>query len=263
MSIVNLTLPLYPDMPVGGGVWPHEMPFQMEPIRTWEKGGAQLEYYQFHTETGTRILTRARHDPAAPGLGALDFADLVDVPAVVVDIEKGADEVLGAAEVERYVSSDGAYREGDGLLIRTGWSDASRCRELGEDFVLKSPRFDDDGARALAGVLRSKRTRLLCIDTTCLVGHGAVHARKEWTSMPTWHRPPWPSDNAKAYLRAYGPKKQFADWGGDRTICDAANVVLAIGGARAITSKRVLLTALPLFVEDAPCVPTTVIAKPA
>lgn len=261
-TVINLTLPIAPDMPVGQ-VWPHDVPFQMEPIRTYAAGGAQLEYYQFHTETGTRLVTRARHDPNAAGLGGFEFAGLVDRRAVVVDIPKGAGESIESHEIEAAVARAEGYANGDAVLIRTGWGETARCRSLREAFVLQSPRFTVDAARALAAILRDRQSTLVAIDTPCLSSCAQSHAQREWLPVPSWQRPHWPSDIARAYLRQYGRAKAEADWGDDRIILDEANVLLAIGNAGAIRTRHVLLTALPFFAEESPAAPATVIAKAA
>lgn len=261
-TVINLTLPIAPDMPVGQ-VWPHDVPFQMEPIRTYAAGGAQLEYYQFHTETGTRLVTRARHDPDAAGLSGVDFAGLVDRRTLVVDVPKGAGELIERREIEEALSRAGGFAEGDAVLIRTGWGETARCRSLGEAFVLQSPRLTVDAAMRLAAILRERRSTLLAIDTPCLSSCALAHAQREWLPVPSWQRPHWPSDIARAYLRQYGPAKVGADWGDDRIVLDAANVLLAIGNASAIRSRYVLLTALPFFAEQSPAAPATVIAKEA
>ena len=261
-TVTNLTLPIAPDMPVGQ-LWAHDMPFQMEPIRTYAAGGAQLEYYQFHTETGTRLVTRARHDPHSAGLGGLDFLELVDRKAVVIDIPKAASEKISERDIDSAVAGEPAYGQGDALLIRTGWGDVARCRDLGEDFSLQSPRLTAEAAARLTAILRVKKTTLLAIDTPCLVGCGDAFARSEWLSMPPWQRPHWPSDIAKAYLRHYRPAKEQADWGGDRQLLDASHLLLAICNAAAIKTRHVRITALPFFAEGAPSAPTTVIAKAA
>lgn len=259
-SIVNLTLPIAPDIPVGQ-VWPHDVPFQMEPIRSYASGGAQLEYYQFHTDTGTRIVTSARFDPGARGIGALDFARLVDVRTAVVDIPVARGQVIEAEQIEALVGQASGYGHGDALLLRTGWGSAQRARALKERFVLDAPRLSRGAAHALASLLRERASPFLAIDTPCLVDNALTHAQREWLGLPAWLRPPWPSDIARTYLRHYGPDKHEEDWGGDRIVLQACPVLLALANTQAATQPHSLLTALPFFVEDAPASPATVVAK--
>lgn len=243
-------------------IWPFDVPFQMEPIRTWKKGGAQLEYYQFHSETGTRLSTKAKYHADAPGIGAVNFGELVDRETVVVDIPKEADEEIRANEIDQHVASRSDYRAGDALLIRTGWGSQARLRQFGVDYVLRSPRLAPDAVARLCGVLRDKGSNLLAIDTPCLAAHAGAHLRREWVSLPPWQRPHWPSDAARTYLRHYGPDKAREDWGADLPLYEQAQVLLALCDAGAITTRKVLLTALPLFAQDMASAPTTVIVKP-
>lgn len=259
-SVINLTLPIAPDMPVGQ-TWAHDVPFQMEPIRTYAAGGAQLEYYQFHTDTGTRLVTCARHNAAAGGIGALDFATMVDLRTAIVDVPAGAGACITPAALDEAVTRHGAFGRGEALLVRTGWGSAQRCREMGERFVLESPHLSVEAAGRLAALLRERASPLLAIDTPCLVDNGGRHAQREWTVLPPWQRPPWPSDIARAYLRHYTPERQRADWGGDQVVLDACPVLLALGNTSGLHGAHVRLTALPFFCEDAPAAPATVIAK--
>ncbi len=259
-EVINLTLPLYPNVPVGN-VWAYDVPFQMEPIRTWEKTGAQLEYYQFHSETGTRLMMRATYDPTAPKVGDLDLGRLLDRPTVVIDIPKGAEDEITARDIEEKVVTDPEYRRGDALLIRTGWGDNERYRELGDDYAIKTPHFCDEGAQRLAEVMREKQTDILAIDVAYIGNCGRTYMVPEWVSLPPWQRPAWPSEQAKIYLRYYTREKIQADWSASRPLHEAGFVLAALANTGAIRSKRILLTAFPLMVQDAPGAPTTVIAK--
>ncbi len=261
-NVINLTLPIAPDMPVGQ-TWAHDVPFQMEPIRTYAAGGAQLEYYQFHTDTGTRLVTCARHDAGARGIGGIDFAALVDVRTAVIDIAVGARGLISSAQVDAAVARHGAFAGGEALLVRTGWGSVRRCRQMGEAFVLESPRLTPEAAQRLASLLRERASPLFAIDAPCLVDNGSLHAQREWTVLLPWQRPPWPSDIARAYLRHYTPSKQRADWAGDQVVLETCPVLLALGDTSGLRGRHVRLTALPFFAEEAPAAPATVIAKEA
>lgn len=259
--VINLTLPLYPYAPIST-VWAYDVPFQAEAIREWKHGGAQLEYYQFHTETGTRLLAGARHNPEGPRLGDIDFADIVNREAIVLDIPKNANQEITASDIETCVEREPSFNRGQALLIRTTWGDGEKYAALGEDYVLQSPHFSASGAERLAHVMRDKGSNLLAIDTAFLAGGGRSHMIKEWTSLEPWHRPHWPSREAQTYLRYYSKEKERADWGAGRPLYESGLVVLGLCNTGAIATRYVLLTALPLFVEDSPGAPATVIAKP-
>ena len=237
-NVINLTLPLYPYMPVGN-VWAYDVPFQVEPIREWEYGGAQLEYYQFNSETGTRLMSRARYDPEAPRIGDVNFADLVDRETIIIDIPKGSNQEITAEEIDNLVVRDTEYKEGQALLIRTGWGDGERYRKLGDDYVLKTPCFSSDGATRLAEVMRDKGSNLLAVDTAYLAGCGRTYMIREWVSIVPWQRPHWPAEEAKIYLRYYTPDKERADWGSARPLYDAGLVLAALCNTCAIKTKHV------------------------
>lgn len=260
-EVVNLTMPLYPYMPLGSA-WAFDVPFQTEPIRTYEDGGAQLDYFQFSTETGTHIVTAARHDPKGKLIGDLDFADLVDRRTALVDIPKTEREQISREDIERSVSECQCLDGADSVLIRTGWGEVRRCDEMGDRFVLDAPSFSDAAATLLANILIRKSITMLVVDIPYLTGGGRSHMRTEWGSTASWLRPPWPSEQAKAYLRLYTPEKMDSDWGAARELYKIGTVVVGACNMNAIVGNRVLITALPFFVEGSPSAPVTIIAIP-
>lgn len=258
--VINLTMPIYPDVPVGSA-WAFDVPYQMEPIKTWEYNHAQMEYYEFGSLTGTHLLTAAFYDPAGITVGKLDLARLVDRPAVIVDIPKGAEELITGADIERAVAREADFAPGDALIIRTGWGDGERFRTLGEQFASQTPCFSTDGAQTLAAVMADKGSELLAIDIPYPGGRGQAHMQPEWTAIVPWQRPPWPAPQAKIYLKHYSAERFAADWGADKPLLERLVVVAGVCNAGAVKAKRVLLTVLPLFIEDAPASPATVVVK--
>lgn len=257
--LINLTLPLYPHMPVGN-VWAWDTPFIREPIKTIAEHGAYLEHYRFHSETGTRLMMRATYDPSAPRLGEIDFTCLVNRETVVIDIPKEACDEITAADIEGKVVTDPEYRDGDMLLIRTGWGNDERYLKIGDDYAINTPHFSDDGSRRLSEAMRQKNSDILAIDVAYIGNCGRYYQRKEWVSLPPWQRPPWPSEQAKIYLRHYTPEKVHTDWTASEPLHDAGLVLAALCNLNKITRKRISLTALPLFLATCAGAPVTVIA---
>lgn len=258
-KVINLTLPLYPGMPVGN-VWAWDAPIRIEPIVDYEPNEARIEAVSLHSETGTRLMMRATYDPTAPKVKDLDFATLVDRQTVVVDIPKGPEEEITARDIEAKVVADSDYREGDVLLIRTGWGDGERYRAMGDDYAVRTPHFDDEGSRRLAALLRAKKTDILAIDVAYIGNCGRYYMRREWVALPPWQRPPWPSEQARIFLRNYTPDKVHTDWTASEPLHEAGLILAALCNTNAITRKRVRLTALPLFLETCAGAPVTVVA---
>lgn len=257
--VVNLTLPFYPFMPVGN-VWPQDPSFRPKPVMTHEANGARVDWLAVHSESGTRLMTQATYDPTFAKIGQLDLGTLVDMPTVVVDIPKQAGEEIGAEDIDRRVAAEPAYRDGDAILIRTGWGDDERYRRLGDAYTTTTPHFNDHGARRLAEVMRARGTRLFGIDVAYIGNLAPYHMRPEWVDLPPWLRPPFPSEQARTYMRHYTPDKGLRDWSASRPLHGVGSVLAALCNTGRLRDKRVRLTALPLYVEQAPGAPVTVVA---
>jgi kynurenine formamidase len=246
-------------MPVGN-VWAWDTPVRIEPIVDYSTHGVRIDAISLHSETGTRLMMQATYAPQAPRVGQIDFSRLVNRPTVVIDIPKGPEEEITARDIDEKVARDPDFLPGDALLIRTGWGDNERYRQIGDDYAIRTPHFSDDGSLRLAEVMRTKGTDLLAIDVAYIGNCGRYYMRKEWVTLPPWLRPPWPSEQAKIYLRHYTREKAHADWTASEPLHAAGIVLAALCNTGAIRRKRILLTALPLFLE--PCVgaPVTVVA---
>jgi hypothetical protein len=79
MKVINLTLPLYPFMPVGN-VWAWDSPFQLTPLMTPNSHGVSAYHMSFHSETGTRLMLAACYEDDAPKIHELDYRPLVNRP---------------------------------------------------------------------------------------------------------------------------------------------------------------------------------------
>ncbi len=257
--VVNITLPLYDHMPVGN-VWAWDMPFEMEDITTYEQHGMRKHACRVDSEVGTRFVMKAIYDPKAPPVGKLDFARLVNRDCVVIDIPKGAREEINASDIQSKVEDDPDYRDGDVVLIRTGWGDGERFRKMGDAYAYDTPHFGDDGAERLGRVMEEKGTDLFVIDVAYIGNCGRKYMMDEWVKLPPWQRPPWPSEAARTYMRYYTREKVVADWTTSELLHRVAMAIIACCNCGSISRKRVKLTALPLFIEQGVGAPITVVA---
>ncbi|MCW2898836.1 MAG: hypothetical protein JWO67_1101 [Streptosporangiaceae bacterium] len=259
MSIVNLTLPLYPFMPVGN-VWAWDSPFQRTPILTPESHGVSAHHITFHSETGTRLMLGACYDASSPRLHEMDYRAFVNRPTVVVDIPKGPGEEIEPGDIDATLAKDDEFLEGDAVLIRTGWGDDERYRTLGDAYASTSPHFSVAGAERLIEVMQAKRSDVMLTDCSYIGNLGHAHMFPEWSSREPWDRPPFPSPQARIYMRHYTPDRGAGggapDWAASVPLHGAMSPVAALANCGAIRAKRVRVTVLPLFLrggEGAPC----------
>ncbi|MET3506639.1 cyclase family protein [Halalkalibacter oceani] len=256
---INLTLPLYPGMPVGN-VWAWDAPFRQEPIVTLENNGVRIDALSFHSETGTRLMMAATIDDDAPTIGEIELDKFVNREAVVIDIPKGAEEEIVPEDIDRHVANNPNYRVGDIVLIRTGWGNNKRYEKLGDDYAIQTPHFSEAGSIRLAEVMKEKESDTVAIDVAYVGSCGWKHMKKEWVDLPQWLRPPFPSETAKIYLRNYTKDKAWPDWAASWPLHAHGYIIAALCNLDQITSKRIKLTALPLMARDCIGAPVTVVA---
>lgn len=263
MDIVNLTLPLYPNMPVGN-VWAWDSPFQLTPILTPESHGVSAYDMAFHSETGTRLMLAACYSNDAPKIDELNYGPLVNRPTVVIDIPKTALQPILPGDIDETLAVDPDVRAGDAVLIRTGWGDDERYRELGDEYATTTPHFSLAGAERLVEVMRDKGLDLMLTDCAYVGGHGKGLQYPEWSSRKPWDRPPFPSEQARIYLRHYTGSRGAGGTGPDFPasvpLHAAVSPVAALANCGAITDKRIRVTVLPLYLAGAAGAPCTVVA---
>lgn len=260
MRLVDLSLPLYEGMSAGR-LFPQERPFQIEGIMTWEQHGMRMDTYSIYSEQGTRLIMYSIVAPRRDG-PKLDEAKIVLQDTVVIDIPKGPGEAITAEDIESaVVKAD--YREGDALLIRTGWGDNERYRVLGDDYVLKSPYYDGDRTwRKLLEIMTAKRSHLFCYDTAN--AGNMVKVLEEWLAQKPLPKS-WPSPEARAYVKkmAAGLSKRTMVEGGLGLfrMCHAKiNLLGGLVNCGEIKKERIKLIALPLKVQGGTMAPCNVVA---
>jgi kynurenine formamidase len=258
-NVINLTLPLYPGMPVGN-VWAWDTPFRQEPIVTLERNGVRIDALSLHSETGTRLMMAGTIDGKAPTVGQIDLAKFVNRDAVVIDIPKNAEEEITPADIDRCVVPDPNYQSGDIVLIRTGWGNNRRYEQMGDAYAIRTPHFAEAGSLRLAEVMRAKQSDTVAIDVAYVGSCGWKFMKREWVDLPRWQRPPFPSETAKIYLSMYTPEKALPDWAASWPLHANGYIIAALCNLNLITKKRVKITALPLFVRDSIGAPVTVVA---
>lgn len=264
MRFINLTLPLYPYMPVGS-VWAWDSPFQKTPITNLDDHGIEFYHMSFHSETGTRLMLSACYDSQAPKVDELNYSYLVNRDTVVIDIPKRDFEEILPEDIDRTLLVDPNYYEKDAVLIRTGWGDNERYKHLGDDYAIRSPHFSVAGAKRLIEVMEAKGSELFLIDVAYIGNTGEKYMRPEWASRPPWDRPPFPSEEARIYMRHYrddlGKGGRSADWAASVPLHAHLSPVAALANCGAIQKKRVKVTILPFYIEGASGAPCSVVAR--
>jgi len=250
MKIINLTLPLYPNQPVGN-VWAWDVPFQTEDIVTYKKQGPKLFMIKMHSETGTRLMWKGVQESGAETAMDLNLGNFVNKESVVVHIPKEPYEAIEPVDIYDNLANNPKYHEGDAVIIHTGWGDNERWKEIGDAYAYESPHFSNPGAKAMVEVMTKKKSNFLVVDCAYIGNTGEKYMREQWAKLPQWERPAFPNPEAKAYLRNYTAEMWRADWGSSIILLDDLYVVGAAVNINSLSSDRVKIVCLPMFIEEA------------
>lgn len=263
MSIIDLTLPLYPFMPVGN-VWAWDSPFKTTPITSHQDNGIAFYHMSFHSETGTRLMLKACYDANASMIDELDYSSFVNRETIVIDIPKGEFAEITSDDIDSTLGQEPDFRNGDAVLIRTGWGDHERFRELGDDYAIRSPHFSVEGAQRLVEIMKVHNSDLFLVDVAYIGNTGEKFMRPEWALRKPWDRPPFPSVQARIYMRYYtedqGKGGRCGDWAASVPLHAHLTPVAALANCGLIHNKRIKVTILPLFIEGASGAPCSVVA---
>jgi kynurenine formamidase len=239
MRLLELTLPLdYHGMP--DEVFPTATQFLLAPRGEPEKG------ITVGTDTGTSILLPAQFAAfrQTRRLDVVPTAALVLRPTCVVDLPTAAHSPLDAAALQVAVEA-ADLRDGDALLLRTGWGDGAPGERRGPAYLLDSPFLAPDGAAYLATALAARGSDLLLVDTA-LLGRPDAHLIPEWTTLAP-RALCWPSETARGYLQGYREREVLEDWAADRCLAEAGIMtVKRLVGCGAIQARRVQVVVAPL-----------------
>lgn len=248
-KIIDCTLPLYDYMPVGN-VWAWDVPFQTQPITTDEVNGYELTMITMFSETGTRLMIKAMQDPTAPRVHELPLDQLVNQDTVIVDAPCEIGQMLTPEDIER--AFEGVdFREGDAVIVRTGWGNDKRWEKIGDDYARKTPFFSKEAAQKLVDIMKANNSDLVGTDVAYW-GRGDKYQLPQWASKPAWERNPFPSIEAKRFLAQYTKEKAYADFQSPYVM--NSNNMMYIGAMcnlDQITKKRVKMTVLPMKLQGA------------
>lgn len=246
--MINLTMPFFEGMGYST-VYPQEQPFTVEWIYTWEKHGHQRGVHIFSSEPGTRMIlpSISVEQKDSPKLDEIDLQQFVLRDTAILDVPKGAEEVITAADIDKAMAK-ADVRQGDAILVRTGWGTEKRLMELGDKYELTSPYYSDEACVRLLEIMNRYKSNLFCYD----VANCSDYTQTKATWCKLQPRPKsYVSSEAKAFLAEQdqlrhgpGPRRnvmRFFEAG-----------IAAIGGmvnCTEISKPRFKLTALPFRIK--------------
>ena len=258
MRLIDLTMPLFEGMGMQN-CYPQERSFVLE--RMAPDYNPNLISYTMFCEPGTRIVL-----PLLGGINPnvnLETVELTDImfrDAVIVDIPKEAGQGLTAEEIEN-ACSKADYRQGDALIIRTGWGTVERLEQLGDDYQWQSPNYPDAACEKLREIMTAKKSDIFGYDTASMSDY--AHVKPGWEALG---RPKnWPSPEAKEFLKKMAEERKKnpppPEGRGPTRIYKAGITLLGgLVNVASISKERVKLIALPLKIRGEAMAPVRVVA---
>lgn len=151
-SIVDLTHQMHPDIPV----WPGNVPFSAEAVKTHANDGFYAQSLTFWEHTSTHVDAPIHFVDGAMTADMIDIGDLF-APLVVIDISARAAEDPDAAvmpeDIEAYEANYGEIPAGALVAMNSGWSayweDPMAFINMDADGVQHYPGFHPDAAEML------------------------------------------------------------------------------------------------------------------
>lgn len=258
--MINLTIPLYPNFP-GGSVFPWESPFQTEDIATYDRNGARLFYIALASETGTRLMGPSLVKSTGASVAEASLPDLLNRDTSVLRISKGPGEAITCSDLDAALKNVSPLQAGDALLIATGWGDEKRWKKIGSDYATRSPYFTQQAAHRLLEIMQDAESNLLLTDCVYLDQPANSLHHRPWLEAPAWMRPPFPSDQARSYLRCYTTEMVQMDWPITIQMLSHVWAVVGLANCGSFTADRLRVSCLPMFIDEAGEAPCTIVAE--
>ncbi|MFB3060265.1 MAG: cyclase family protein [Candidatus Binatia bacterium] len=270
MKLLDLTMPVWPGAGYGEVLPLTNTSVQFFEYMVYDKNGIRMTRMKLDGETGSPFMVppqKAPFDmtPLQPNprymltLSEIPLDTLVLHDTTIIDIpmEEGC-EIMPEQMEEAVAKAD--YREGDHVLLRTGWGTREKAFELGIDYYKRSP-----GVRYDAGVLLAERMERMN-STIFMTDLGLVNPPRvqghNWFRGETPYHPhpkPWPSMEARERVMDIGTASPHAS---KEPSSYGAFIKRVMAGCKClvncnqITKKRVKMIILPLLIQKggaSPC----------
>ena len=265
MKLIDLTMPIWP-----GAGYGEILPFTNTPVEFVEymdygKNGLRQTRMKLNGETGSPLMVPAQHAPfdMTPiqknprfnwTLDEIPLQELVLHDTAVLDIAAGEGREISADEMAAALMA-ADFRDGDHLLLRTGWGTRERAYEMGIDFLKKSPSVHCDAAALLAEKMERLNSKLFMTDCALVnpprvQGHNWFLGDAPMTPLPK----PWPSAEARERLFEMGGSYAYAHTSKEPSSYGALiRKTIACGkclvNCNQITERRVKMIILPLYIK--------------
>jgi kynurenine formamidase len=273
MKFIDLTMPIWE-----GAGYAEILPMTNTPVRFFEylfydKNGIRLTHIKIDDETGSPFMTPFQGSPFRRGPmreGALYSWRLDEIPlerlilrdTVILDVPGEDYHTISDKEIDAAVAK-ADYREGDDVLVRTGWATTDKAYALGGDYCVVSPNWSYEACLRMAEIMEAKKSGVIMTDcalimTAAYQGYGWSVGEGRMIPRPK----PWPSAEARERLMdippgAFSPAPASVSRGGyGELVVKTIAVCKCLVNANRISARRVKMIMLPMLIRQggsAPC----------
>jgi len=277
MRLIDLSMPIWE-----GAGYGEILPFENVPVQFFEymfydQNGIRMTHIKVDDETGSPFMTPHQGSPHPQGPireGALFTWKLDEIPlerlilrdTVVLDVPGEDYHVITAEEIDAAVAK-ADYREGDDVLVRTGWATIEKAYELGNDYGVVSPSWSYEACVRMGETMEAKKSGVIMTDAALIItpayqGYAWSVGEERISPRPK----PWPSAEARERQMdllpgTFSPAPPSVGRAGYAELqVKTIAICKCLVNANQITSGRVKMIMLPMLIKQGGASPCRFIA---
>jgi kynurenine formamidase len=276
MKLIDLTMPIWEGAGYGEILAMPNTPVRFAEYMVYDQNGLRMTRMKLDVESGSPFMTAFqgsphRREPLAPPLykwrlDEIPLDQIVLQDTAVLDVPGEDAHVITAEEIERAVN-DADYRDGDQVLVRTGWGTREKAYELRDDYCVLSPSWSYEACVRMADIIEQRKTKIFMTDCALIMtpayqGYGWSVGEERLIPRPK----PWPSIEARERLMelppgTWSPAPPSVGRGGYREIVGKTMAVCkCLVDANLVTQRRIKMIILPMLIKDGGASPCRFIA---
>ena len=277
MRFVDLSMPIWEGAGYGEILAMPNTSVRFFEYMFYDQNGIRMTHLKIDDETGSPFMTPYQGSPhRGPTREDLLFTwKLDEIPlerlilrdTVVLDVPGEDYHVITGEEIDAAVAN-ADYREGDDVLVRTGWATTEKAYELGNDYCVVSPSWSYEACVRMGEVMEAKKSGVIMTDAALIMtaayqGYGWSVGEERIIPRPK----PWPSAEAReqqmdlvAGTRSPAPPPSVGRGGYRDLMVKTIAICKCLVDANQITSGRVKMIMLPMLIEQGGASPCRFIA---
>jgi kynurenine formamidase len=276
MRFIDLTMPIWP-----GAGYGEILPFTNTPVEfieymDYSRNGLRQTRMKLNGETGSPLMVPAQHAPFDMNplqknprfnwtLDEIPLKELILHDTTILDIKSTEGHEITAQEMAAALDA-ADYRQGDHVLLRTGWGTLERAYTMGIDYLKRSPSVHYNAAAVLADRMEEMDSKIFVTDCAFINPPRVQGFNWFLGDAPLVPLPkPWPSAEARERLFDMGGSYTYAHTSKEPSSYGALiKILIACGkclvNCGQITARRTRIVILPLRIKSAGASPCRFIA---